>query len=110
MRPQPQPVKEWCYVDNMTSDRDYESPIFTMSNQWRVKWNYTKSTADPKLVWSHFAVFVYGKFALGWQLIAGETDQTTNATNGIFNVNYTGSFYIEVMTNLDWKLIIEEFK
>lgn len=103
----PSQGKDWYFFDYLSGQGDYESPTFTLQNQWRVRWAYRNSTA-----FNLFGAFVYGKLGITFSPILSVTQDDTNETNGVLDVNYTGSFYIRVISvdSVHWNMTVEEYR
>jgi hypothetical protein len=104
IRPQSAPAtfKNWYFVDSMSGNGDYQSSAFSMSDEWRVKWNYSGNV---------FGVFVYKQSTIDWNPVVGADSLQTNATSGILNVTQTGTVKIEVIASdvCSWHLTIEAY-
>lgn len=99
--------KDWYFFDYLAGQGNYESPTFTLQNQWRIKWAYSNTTT-----FNLFGAFVYGKPGITFSPILSVTQDDTSESSGILNVNYTGSFYIRVISvdSVHWNMTVEEYR
>lgn len=78
---------------------------FTMNSSWRTLW----TVKNPP--YNLFIVTAYLNVGGKYSPIAEEDGSDTNATQGILQVNSTGSFVVRVvaMSATEWSLRIEKF-
>jgi hypothetical protein len=96
----------WQTDDTLSSSGIHDSTEFTMDNLWRVAWNISQT--DPI-----FVLAVYMKNSTGgYSWVADTTGMTTDSTQGILPVPYTGTFVMRVIASNDtqWVLYIQEPK
>jgi hypothetical protein len=100
------PTGTWQLSSQISGTGTQETTEFTINTQWRILWNITKQTAN------FFIVDVYAKNGSGnYSLIVDADASDTGATQGLLQVDYTGSFVIRVVaaSDTEWSLRIIEF-
>jgi hypothetical protein len=108
-------VKSWHLFDFISNkEGSYDSPVFSIDNSWRVIWNVTHRRSEGQYgMQGSFDIYVMAKFDIEWHAIANASN-TSDVTldSGVFNVNSTGIFYLQVLASLwvKWELEVQEYR
>ncbi|MCJ7422671.1 hypothetical protein MUP01_00160 [Candidatus Bathyarchaeota archaeon] len=98
------PAGTWQVASQISGTGNQDTTEFTMNSQWCLAWRIDNRTANL------FIVEVYARNSSGFSRVAETDESDTNATQGEFPVDFTGSFVIRVVAASDtsWSLRILE--